>query len=629
MLPSRNLGRSVPPLESPLSFWTEIKQRRITQIVLTYLAGGWLVLAVVDQVVDREVLPPVVYRVSLTLYLFGILVALILGWYHGEKGHQRAMPLELALLAVVILGGLGASARIVVKEMQTTAAADALASSTMDLRRIAVLYFQDQSADSSLEPVADALTEGLITSLAQVRELDVVSSNGSARVRDMDLSPDSAAAILDAGTLITGGVDENDGELSVTVRLLDGQSGAEIRRDSYAWPTDSLSSVGDRLSDEVSKSLRSFLGDEIRVREGRSRAPSTQAWLQLARGQKYLRDALASLARGDAGAAVEAFGLADEALSRAEALDTTGSWSQPVVSRGRVAYERFPLSESLPEAVGALDAAVALADSALAMEPNNAAALELRGTARYRRWLSRLDDDPDVRDQLLAGARSDLEQSVRLEPSRASAHSTLSHLYYQVGDPSSAVLAAQRAYEEDAFLSVADGVLWRLYSASYDLEQYDQARRWCDEGRRRFPDNFRFAQCQLFLMTMDAATPDVDRAWDLYQQLLPELPEAQRLALAHQAETVVGGIIGRAGMADSADAVLVRARLTPQQDPEGELMSVEAAMRALMGDTEGSIELLKRYVVNNPGHFAGRAGLHWWWRSLRNNPEFERLRALN
>ncbi len=66
-----------------MSLWAELKQRRITQIVLGYLVGGWIAVSVIDQVVDREVLPLVVYEVALALYLFGILGALIVGWYHG------------------------------------------------------------------------------------------------------------------------------------------------------------------------------------------------------------------------------------------------------------------------------------------------------------------------------------------------------------------------------------------------------------------------------------------------------------------------------------------------------------------------------------------------------------------
>jgi len=615
-----------------LSLWTEVKQRRITQIVLTYLAGGWMALAVVDQLVDRDVLPAFAYRVGLTLYLFGFVVALILGWYHGEKGHQRAKPAEMVLVAIVSLAGLGMSARIVVSDLRATSEARRVQSlaegSTMDLRRIGVLYFQDQSTDGSLAPVADALTEGLITSLSEVRELDVVSRNGSESVRDLDVSPDSIASILKTGTLIEGGVRESGGQLSVTVQLVDGESGAEIQRNTYTWPTDSLVSVQDRLAAEVSNSLRGFLGQEIQVREGKRQAPSTAAWVQLARGQKSLRDASAALRHDDGPGASRAFQQADEDLAKAEAMDTARTWTEPVVLRGQVAYESLPLAETADEAVSMLRRAVALADSALAIEANNPAALELRGTARYRRWLSRFDSNPDTLDHLLSSARADLEQAVKLDPSRASAYSTLSHLYYQVGDPALAVIAAQRAYEEDAFLTVADGVLWRLYSASYDLEAYDQAKRWCDEGRRRFPGNFRFVQCQLFLMTMPAAQPDVDKAWSLYQELVPLLPEGQKAFLDAQAQTVVGGIIGRADLPDSANAVMTRARLTPEQDPEAELTSIEAAMRALMGDTEGAIRLLQRYVVLNPGHFGGRQGLSWWWRSLQGNPDFERIRSM-
>ncbi len=615
-----------------MRLWAEVKQRRITQIVLTYLAGGWMALAVVDQVVDREVLPAVAYRVALTLYLFGAVAAVIVGWYHGEKGHQRASPTELMLVAFVALAGLGVSVRIVVTDVRTSSAARRVQSlaevSSMNLRRIGVLYFTDQSPDSSLTPVADALTEGLIMSLSEVHDLDVVSRNGSQSVRGLGLAPDSAAAVLGAGTIIEGSVRETEGKLSVTVQLVDGQSGAQIDSDTYAWPTDSLVSVGDRLATKVSESLRGLLGQEIRVREGRRRAPSTAAWIQLARGQKSLNDATEALRRDDGPGAAQAFRSAATDLTNAQAMDVSATWTQPVVLRGRIAYESLPLAESVDEAVGFLELAVTLADSALDIEPDNADALELRGTARYRRWLSRFDSDSDVLDRLLEGARADLEQAVKLEPDRASAYSTLSHLYYQVGEPALAVIAAQRAYEEDAFLAVADGVLWRLYSASYDLEAYGQAQAWCDEGHRRFPDNFRFVQCRLFLMTMPSAQVDVDRAWSLYSELVPLLPEGQKTYLAALARTVVGGIIGRAGLADSANAVLTAARLTPTQDPEAELTSVEAAMRALMGDTEGSIGLLRRYVALNPGHFAGREGLTWWWDNLRGNPEFEKIRAM-
>jgi len=604
-----------------VSLWGQIKQRRITQVVLGYLAGGWMVLAVVDQVVDREVLPTIVYQVTLTLYLFGIAFALILGWYHGEKGNQKATASEILILTVIGALGLGTSGRMVQRHLQDTAVASALETSTMDLRTLAVLYFQDESSDGTLSAVADGLTNGLIRSLNGVRELDVVSRNGSESVRGLELTPDSIAAIFNAGTLIDGSVELDGESLHVTVRLIDGQSGTRIQSNEYSWPSEELASVEEQLAQEVSESLRVLLGEEIRLRESRSSAPSTAAWLLVARGEKALKDGSAALRRGLNDEAAEAFTLADRELARAQEMHH--GWVEPVVLRGKVAYESFALATTLEELEASLRGAIAFADEALELEPDAAAALELRGTARYRLWLLQLDDDENALDQLLEAAQGDLEQSLELDRAQANVNSVLSHLYYQVGDWQAAVLAARDAYDQDAYLASADGVLRRLYSASYDLGQYEEAERWCLEGGRRFPDNYRFVQCQLYVLTMPQAEPDIARAWDLYEEFVSLLPESQSELFSGLARTFLGGVIGRAGLPDSADAVLIGARLSPEADPGYEQQSMEAAMRAVIGDVDGSIEALQRFMIHNPGHFPDG---HWWWQNLEGNPAFERLK---
>ncbi|MDA0327918.1 MAG: hypothetical protein O2958_02730 [Gemmatimonadetes bacterium] len=160
-----------------MSLWGELKQRRITQVVFAYLAGGWMVLAVIDQVVDREVLPLVVYQAVLTLYLVGIAGAFVVGWYHGELGEQRAPLREIILLSMVAVVGLGATGVVIRKAMSEATMRTALADSGLDLRSIAVLYFEDASSDGSLLPVAEGITEGLISTLTQVRELEVTRGN--------------------------------------------------------------------------------------------------------------------------------------------------------------------------------------------------------------------------------------------------------------------------------------------------------------------------------------------------------------------------------------------------------------------------------------------------------------------
>jgi TolB-like protein len=601
-----------------LSLWSEIRQRRITQFVVAYLAGGWMVLAVFDQVVDREVLPLVVYQVALTLFLFGIGGALIMGWYHGEKGEQQAPMTEIAMLALLAAAAVGASGVVVRNAVGDARLQDVLAD---DLREIGVLYLVDLSRDGSMQAVADGITEGLITTLSGVRELDVSSRNAAREARDLgDVGPDSIAAVLGVGTLIDGTVDQSGDEIQVSVRLLEGRSGAAMFRETFSWPVADVADIGSALAEEVANVLREQLGSEIRLREVEAAAPNAATWLQVARAERYIKDADQAVLDGDVDALIEALDAADSELASAQ--EAAPEWAEPLVLRSQVAHDWYILAGSTEELFETLELSVEYADAALALDPDNAAALERRGTALYRRYLTQADED-DVLDDLLVRAQSDLERAETLDPDRASANSTLSHLYYQIDDWVGAVLAARNAYEQDAFLDVADGVLWRLYTASYDLGNLEEAEESCLEGRRRFPQSFRFIQCQIFLMTMPGSTPDTDLAWALYDELQPLLTERPEY-FAAQARTLIGGILGLAGLPDSADVVMREARLDAELDPDRELLAIEAAMRGGMGDVDGSIAALERFMLANDAHAPGE---HWWWRNLAGNPDFERLRA--
>lgn len=605
-----------------MSLWSQIKQRRITQVVFAYLAGGWMVLAVIDQFVDREILPPVVYEVGLTVYLVGTLAALIVGWYHGELGAQKAPLREIVLLSLVAIIGLGASGIVVRNAMQEATLRNALIESGVDLRSIGVLYFEDMSADGSMQAVAERITEGLISQLSEVGELDVSSRNAARAVRDLDVAEDSIASILDVGTIVDGTVNQVGDQLRVSVRVIEGESGVPLFRDSYRWPADQVAAVDDELASEVGTALREQLGVEVRLRESEAEAPNSEAWLHVARAERLMKEADEALGRGDGQAMWDAYEAAE-----AELIDAQGvapEWAEPLTLRSEIAYERWRLTGSVEEEVETLAQAVALADSALLLEPDNPDALEWRGTALYRRWLLQVDDEDEL-DDLLANAQNDLERSERLDDGRASVNATLSHLYYQVNDWADAVLAARDAYREDAFLTSIDQVLRRLYLASYDLGQYDDARDWCLEGHRRFLDNFRFVQCQIYVMTMPDAEPDVAEAWRLYDEMVSLMPEGgQTEVLQAITRTFIGGIIGMAGLPDSADAVFQRARVGSEIDPNSEQKAREAAMRAGFGDVEGAVERLQIFMIEQPGHFPGE---HWWWRNLEGDPVFERLQA--
>ncbi|HEX4575299.1 MAG TPA: serine/threonine-protein kinase [Gemmatimonadales bacterium] len=529
-----------------------------------------------------------------------------------------------------LLWGVGATVGVaaiwgLARSLRGGAAGSAGAAAGPDPRGIAVLYFEDLSPGRRLRYLADGLTEALIEQLAQVPVLRVISRNGVAPYRSPDVQPDSVARALQVGTIVRGTVEPTRDGYRVSVRLIDGASGADLgERASFEQPAGAVLAIRDSLAQRVAAFLRGRVGEQVELRATRSGTSNVAAWSEFEQGERERKDAEARLDRDSMAAAVAGFARADSLF--AQAATTDPAWVEPVVQRGVLAHRRARLTNDRAELARWLALALSYADQALERSPGYPRALELRGTARYTSWLVELTPDSAARAGLLAGARRDLEAATQADPTLASAFSTLSHLYYQTEDVPAAVLAARRAYEEDAYLAVASDVLWRLFIGSYDLQQFTQATRWCEAGAARFPRHYRFAECQLWLMTTPAREADPRAAWRLYTKLDSVTPAPRKPLELHRAAMIVGAILARAGLADSARHVLVAAREDPTTDPQLELVSLEAFARTLLGERDEAIDLLKRYVAANPAHAFKRGGdISWWWRDLRTDPRFAQL----
>jgi hypothetical protein len=84
-----------------------LKKRKLVQWALTYLAGAWVSLEVVDLVGDIWALPEVIPQVATVVLVVGFFAVLVLAWYHGEKGRQKVSGAELLLIAVLLaIGGV-------------------------------------------------------------------------------------------------------------------------------------------------------------------------------------------------------------------------------------------------------------------------------------------------------------------------------------------------------------------------------------------------------------------------------------------------------------------------------------------------------------------------------------------
>ncbi|HUP88850.1 MAG TPA: hypothetical protein VM100_05860, partial [Longimicrobiales bacterium] len=89
---------------------TKLRDRKVVQWTLAYLAGAWALLQIVDVFSDRFDWPSVIFR-ALTAFLgVGLFAVLIIAWYHGEQGRQSTTGPELLMLAAVLfVAGIAAT----------------------------------------------------------------------------------------------------------------------------------------------------------------------------------------------------------------------------------------------------------------------------------------------------------------------------------------------------------------------------------------------------------------------------------------------------------------------------------------------------------------------------------------
>ena len=485
-----------------------------------------------------------------------------------------------------------------------------------DPTHVAVLYFDDLSDQGTLRPVADGLTEDLIDALGQVTALHVVSPNGVRPYAGRHTPPDSIARALRVGTLVGGSVERSGDILRVTTRLIEARSGLQLQSHTMEYPFGDLFTLQDELAQEVSRFLRERLGREILLRERRKGTRSVPAWEQTQLGEASREIARTLSTQGGASEVLSALYMADSQFARAASIDS--NWADPVVLRGWVAADRMELSEGEPSDSLELwyRQGLVYAGRALRMRPQYPPALELRGTLRYRYWLSADSATPwkDAESDLRAGA-------MHANPAQARAWGTLSALLQATGQLAEANLIAARAYDADAFLFDSPQILFRLYHTSVDLGREQEAVRWCETGRSRFPRDWRFTFCALRILARATPSPGgIEKAWSLVAALGPLSPPGY----LHRWQIIVAGVLGRAGLPDSAEAVIRRARSAGPEDPELDFYEAEARM--LRGDREAALRLLASYLKSNP-RFRAYLRVYPLFRPLRSDPRFQALVA--
>jgi TolB-like protein len=609
-------------------FFRVAAERRLFRYLVAYGAAGWVVLQIVDQLVGNSILPRVSYRAVLSFLACGLPGALIVAWFHGASGRQAMPRLEKLLLAGVSAFALTTTGFVVGTSSPTSGVPRALAP-TEDPSRIAVMYFEQRGDGEDAEFLATGLTESLIDGLSAVSPLHVVSRNASQIFRGMAAPADSVARTLRVGTIVTGTVTQANDRVRVVVNLTNAQ-GRQFGSTQLESSRSEIFALQDELSQAVAEFLRRKIGaelGELRLRQG---TKSVRAWELVHKGAQAAAEADELVKSSDLSAAARALTEADTMLAQAEVVDP--EWIEPIVRRGWLAYRQARLGGmDRDHSEKWIGIGLGHADRSLARDTANGNARELRATLVYWGYLLNLAGTPEQRFRQRDEAEAGFRAAVALDSTRASALTSLSHLLINRGEIAEAKVKALQAYQTDPFLENADLTIWRIFSSSWTLHDVVEARRYCEEGVRRFPSGFRFKQCQLMLYAFPDSASDIKRAWQLVEEFAQSSPPQVRELNRQKGAVLVAMGLARAKMPDSARAVLQRVQLDATQDPLRDVALYESIARTMLGDAEEAVRKLSLYFAANPGEVDGyrsitQSGqLYWYHQALLNEPRYRAL----
>ncbi len=354
------------------SVWGELKRRNVVKVALAYAIVGWLLIEVTSTVFPLVQLPDWTATFVAMLILVGFPIALILSWAyeitpegmrlsHDVEAtesitHVTGRKLDFAIIGALVLA-LGFVVYNYVLEEPPTSSAQ-----TQDRRSIAVLPFDNRSAQAEDQFFVDGMHDDILTQLAHIASIKVISRTSVMGYRDTDKNMRTIGEELNVATILEGGVQRAGETVRINVQLIDAETDEHLWAATYdrELNAENVFAIQSEIATAIAGALQASLSPDDVVRLSDVPTQSTRALNYYLSGNDYYNrpddrrfKPLAVEMYEQAVAEDPAFALAWAALSRAHstmywyAVDPTQS---RLMAAEQTVQQALTLTPDLPEA---------------------------------------------------------------------------------------------------------------------------------------------------------------------------------------------------------------------------------------------------------------------------------------
>ena len=648
-------------------FFTELKRRKVYRVAVGYAVLAWLLIQIATQVFPFLDIPAWVIRLVIVLLAMGFPIALLLSWAFDltSKGVIRTDDVE---------------------EAKAIPVAPPVAKPPPPEKSIAVLPFENLSDDQQNTYFADGIQDDILSNLAKVADLKVISRTSVRQYRTGTRNIREIGEALGVAYILEGTVRRNANRVRINAQFIDARTDLHVWNDTFDREITDLFALQTELARRIAFALRANLSPQEKERLQKHPTSDLDAYDLFLRA----RDLFRWSGSGDPHENGErALGLLEEAIER----DPNFALAHCLASRFHAELYWFGYDRTRSR----LTQAKIEADTALRLQPDSSdvrLALAFYYYYGYRDYeLARTElaiahavapSDAEVWDALAAvdrrqgrweSALANFEKAKELDPRNPSVLWNLAETYACLGrldeaargfadgvevnpdghwfSVARAAIALRTDGNLEPFCAVLCGIpadfdpgggmtniALRVYLAARD---YDEAERWLKKSRyNRFNDIGVGGPAAI----LDGYT--FPRPW--YEGLIARgradnesaersFGEAQKIVQADLAKTpddakvvaMLGLVNAMRGRFDEALAAGRRAAemLPISKDAyDGPLIATKlAVIHAQAGETDRAVELLGDLIAVPNGPTPGTLRVEPEWDSLRGDPGFERLLA--
>jgi serine/threonine-protein kinase len=436
------------------SFFAELKRRNVYKVAVAYAIVGWLLVQVATQVFPFLEIPNWVVRLVIALVVIGFPVALVIAWAFEltPEGIKRTEDVDLAASArqprkhawifVVIFGAAISVGLFFIGRYTGRNTASA---SELPAKSIAVLPFDNLSRDPDNAYFAEGVQDEILTRLAKVADLKVISRTSTQRFKSAPSDLREIAKQLGVMNILEGSVQKANDQVRVNVQLINALTDAHLWADTYDRKLIDIFSVESEIAKTIADTLQAKLTGSEKTAIAKAPTANTEAYELYLKGRSFWEKR-----SGDN--IPKAIAFYEQAIAR----DPNYALAYAGLSSAYIILPFWAGVDRLDAYSKAKDAAL----KALRLDPNLAEAHLALGKVLF---FSEID---------LPGALREYQRAIELQPNDATAHHWLGNdALSALGRFEEAIAQGKRAVELDPLSPVINTDLGTTFYYAHRYEE--------------------------------------------------------------------------------------------------------------------------------------------------------------